>query len=309
MESRFSKLNKLVASAQLSPKLRTVADYVINNLDTCRFLTANELAKTADVSYSTVIRLAATLGFSGYPDFQKFLRSAFDDNLESISDNIVVPSQRIDEIIARGTTAPVNDIVAAHVFSNIQSTLANNPEAQFKKACKIILASDQKYILSERGCASVASFLNLIMRQMVPHVHNYIGYGQNIFDFVSDLGENDCVLQLLEIPYRVIVLCTGDMGFGAAKTYDIEVWLPWQNTYREISSCSNCEDFQARRMGMKYKPADGGKARFVHTLNGSGLAIGRTLIAVMENYQNEDGSITVPEALRPYVGGMEKVTL
>ena len=89
----------------------------------------------------------------------------------------------------------------------------------------------------------------------------------------------------LEIPYRVIVLCTGDMGFGAAKTYDIEVWLPWQNTYREISSCSNCEDFQARRMGMKYKPADGGKARFVHTLNGSGLAIGRTLIAVMENYQ------------------------
>lgn len=116
------------------------------------------------------------------------------------------------------------------------------------------------------------------------------------------------ILQLLEIPYRVIVLCTGDMGFGAAKTYDIEVWLPWQNTYREISSCSNCEDFQARRMGMKYKPADGGKARFVHTLNGSGLAIGRTLIAVMENYQNEDGSITVPKALRPYVGGIEKIS-
>lgn len=116
------------------------------------------------------------------------------------------------------------------------------------------------------------------------------------------------ILQLLEIPYRVIVLCTGDMGFGAAKTYDIEVWLPWQNTYREISSCSNCEDFQARRMGMKYKPADGGKARFVHTLNGSGLAIGRTLIAVMENYQNEDGSITVPKVLRPYVGGIERIS-
>ncbi len=114
------------------------------------------------------------------------------------------------------------------------------------------------------------------------------------------------VLQLLGIPYRVIVLCTGDMGFGAAKTYDIEVWLPSQNTYREISSCSNCEDFQARRMGIKYKPADGGKARFIHTLNGSGLAIGRTLIALMENYQNADGSITVPEALRPYVGGLER---
>ena len=116
------------------------------------------------------------------------------------------------------------------------------------------------------------------------------------------------VLQLLGIPYRVIVLCTGDMGFGAAKTYDIEVWLPSQNTYREISSCSNCEDFQARRMGIKYKPADGGKARFIHTLNGSGLAIGRTLIAIMENYQNADGSITVPEALRPYVGGLERVS-
>lgn len=115
------------------------------------------------------------------------------------------------------------------------------------------------------------------------------------------------VLSLLGIPYRVICLCTGDMGFGAAKTYDIEVWLPSQNCYREISSCSNCEDFQARRMGTKYRPSAGGKPRFVHTLNGSGIAIGRCLIAIMENYQNEDGSITVPEALRSYAGGMEKV--
>lgn len=115
------------------------------------------------------------------------------------------------------------------------------------------------------------------------------------------------VLQLLGIPYRVICLCTGDMGFGAAKTYDIEVWLPSQNCYREISSCSNCEDFQARRMGTKYRPANGGKPRFIHTLNGSGIAIGRCLIALVENYQNEDGSITVPEALRPYAGGMETV--
>ena len=115
------------------------------------------------------------------------------------------------------------------------------------------------------------------------------------------------VLQLLGIPYRVICLCTGDMGFGAAKTYDIEVWLPSQNCYREISSCSNCEDFQARRMGTKYRPATGTKPRFVHTLNGSGIAIGRCLIALMENYQNADGSITVPEVLRPYAGGMELV--
>lgn len=115
------------------------------------------------------------------------------------------------------------------------------------------------------------------------------------------------ILQTLEIPYRVILLCTGDMGFASAKTYDIEVWLPSQNCYREISSCSNCEDFQSRRMGTKYRPGDGGKARFVHTLNGSGMAIGRCLIALMENFQNEDGSITVPKALRPYVGGMGKV--
>ncbi|MDO4218585.1 MAG: serine--tRNA ligase [Synergistaceae bacterium] len=115
------------------------------------------------------------------------------------------------------------------------------------------------------------------------------------------------VLQLLEIPYRVIVLSTGDMGFGAAKTYDIEVWLPSQKTYREISSCSNCEDFQARRLNLKYKPLDGSRPRLVHTLNGSGLAIGRTLIAVLENYQQPDGSVNIPTVLRPYLGNLEKI--
>lgn len=115
------------------------------------------------------------------------------------------------------------------------------------------------------------------------------------------------VLQLLEIPYRVIVLSTGDMGFGAAKTYDIEVWLPSQKMYREISSCSNCEDFQARRLNMRYKPNNGAKPRLVHTLNGSGLAIGRTLIAVLENYQQADGSVVIPSVLRPYLGNIEKI--
>ena len=108
------------------------------------------------------------------------------------------------------------------------------------------------------------------------------------------------VLELLEIPYRTVLLCTGDMGFSAAQTYDIEVWLPGENAYREISSCSNCGDFQARRMGTRFK--DGKKKRLVHTLNGSGLAIGRLLIAVVENYQREDGSFDVPEALKPYLG-------
>ena len=113
----------------------------------------------------------------------------------------------------------------------------------------------------------------------------------------------ETVLQQLGLPYRVMALCTGDMGFGAAKTYDLEVWLPAQNTYREISSVSNCEAFQARRLQARFKNAQG-KNELVHTLNGSGLAVGRTLVAVLENYQNEDGSVTVPEVLRPYMGGI-----
>ena len=120
-------------------------------------------------------------------------------------------------------------------------------------------------------------------------------------------GNAEEVLQGLGLPYRVIVLCTGDMGFGSAKTYDVEVWLPSQNCYREISSCSNCVDFQARRMNTRYRPADGGKPRYVHTLNGSGLAIGRTLIAVLENCQNADGSVDLPEALVPYMGGVKHI--
>ena len=115
------------------------------------------------------------------------------------------------------------------------------------------------------------------------------------------------MLKRLGLPFRTMTLCTGDMGFGARKTYDIEVWLPGQNAYREISSCSVCGDFQARRMDARYR-APGEKAtRFVHTLNGSGTAVGRALIAVLENYQNEDGSVTIPEVLRPYMGGLEKI--
>lgn len=116
------------------------------------------------------------------------------------------------------------------------------------------------------------------------------------------VGHAEAVLKLLELPYRVVALCGGDMGFGATKTYDLEVWLPAQNTYREISSCSNCEAFQARRMPARFKNAQG-KNELVHTLNGSGLAVGRTLVAVLENHQNADGSVTVPEVLRPYLGG------
>jgi len=122
------------------------------------------------------------------------------------------------------------------------------------------------------------------------------------------VGNAEEVLKRLELPYRVVLLATGDTGFAAAKTYDLEVWLPGQGKYREISSCSNCEAFQARRAEIRYRPASGGKAEFAHTLNGSGLAVGRSLIAVLENCQEADGSVTIPPALRPYLDGLERIT-
>jgi len=121
------------------------------------------------------------------------------------------------------------------------------------------------------------------------------------------VGHAEKILQLLELPYRKMLLCTGDMGFGSAKTYDLEVWIPAQNTYREISSCSNMESFQARRMQARFRNAQG-KAELLHTLNGSGLAVGRTLVAILENYQNADGTVTVPAALKPYLGGLEQIS-
>jgi len=136
-----------------------------------------------------------------------------------------------------------------------------------------------------------------------------IAHPEKSYEALEEMvGHAENILKALELPYRVVSLCTGDMGFGAAKTYDLEVWLPAQNTYREISSVSNCEAFQARRMQARFR-SDGGKPELVHTLNGSGLAVGRTLVAVLENYQNADGSVTVPAALRPYMGGRETLKL
>ncbi len=135
-----------------------------------------------------------------------------------------------------------------------------------------------------------------------------IAHPEASWDLLEELtGHAEAVLQGLGLPYRVVSLCSGDLGFSAARTYDLEVWLPGQEWYREISSCSNFADFQARRARIRFKPAGGGKARFVHTLNGSGLAIGRTLVAVLENYQQRDGSVVVPEVLRPYMGGLELI--
>ena len=131
----------------------------------------------------------------------------------------------------------------------------------------------------------------------------------NSYEEHESLTQNaERVLELLGLPYRVVVLCTADTGFSSAKTYDIEVWVPSENTYREISSCSNFEGFQARRASIRYRPKEGGKTRFVHTLNGSGLAVGRTVIGILENYQQADGSVTIPEVLVPYMGGVTKIS-
>jgi seryl-tRNA synthetase len=128
------------------------------------------------------------------------------------------------------------------------------------------------------------------------------------YDELEKMVQNaEEVLKQLKLPYRVVELCTGDMGFASAKTYDLEVWLPGQNTYREISSCSNCEDFQARRANIRYRKKEKRRPLFVHTLNGSGLAVGRTLVAVLENYQQEDGSVIIPDVLRGYMGGLERI--
>jgi seryl-tRNA synthetase len=130
---------------------------------------------------------------------------------------------------------------------------------------------------------------------------------QSDAELESMVANAEEVLRRLEIPYRVVLHCAGDMGFAAAKSYDLEVWLPGQGKYREISSCSNCETFQARRLDLKYRPQGGGRPDFCHTLNGSGLAVGRTLIAVIENYQEADGSVTIPKALHPYMSGIERI--
>jgi seryl-tRNA synthetase len=151
-----------------------------------------------------------------------------------------------------------------------------------------------------RGMIRQHQFDKVEMVQIAHPEHSYAALEEMV-------GQAEAVLQALELPYRVMTLCTGDMGFGSTKTYDLEVWLPAQNAYREISSCSNCEAFQARRMQARFRNAQG-KPELVHTLNGSGVAVGRAMVAVLENHQRADGSIAIPAALRPYLGGAEVLT-
>ena len=196
-----------------------------------------------------------------------------------------------------------------YLIPTAEVTLTNTVAGQIlpEKALPLKLTAHSPCFRSEagshgkdtRGLIRQHQFDKVEMVQIVHPEQSYAALEEMV-------GHAENILKALELPYRVITLCTGDMGFGAAKTYDLEVWVPAQNTYREISSCSNCEDFQARRMKARFKD-ENGKNRLVHTLNGSGLAVGRALVAVLENHQNADGSINIPAALRPYLGGLEKL--
>jgi len=201
------------------------------------------------------------------------------------------------------------NVVTQYLISTSEITLTNTVRDSIVDAAAlpIKLTAHSPCFRSEagaygrdtRGMIRQHQFDKVEMVQIVAPETSYDALEQMV-------GHAEAILQKLELPYRVVTLCTGDMGFTAAKTYDLEVWLPAQNTYREISSCSNTESFQARRMQARYRNAQG-KPELVHTLNGSGLAVGRTLVAVLENFQNADGSVTVPTALRPYLGGVERL--
>ena len=232
-------------------------------------------------------------------------------NAETMRGTGQLPKFEADLFAAKkgGQEGDVADNAALYLIPTSEVTLTNFvrdeivPEAQLP----IRLTAHSPCFRSEAGSAGKDTRGMIRQHQFDKVEMVQITHPERSYEALEEMTRHaEAILQKLGLPYRVVLLCTGDMGFGAAKTYDLEVWLPAQNTYREISSVSNCEAFQARRLQARFKNAQG-KNELVHTLNGSGLAVGRTLVAVLENYQNADGSITVPEALRPYMGGAELV--
>ncbi len=246
----------------------------------------------------------------GTGQLPKFENDLF--KIPRLSDSVDLSSAHIDS--STGTVTGKFDLLEEDPFYLIPTsevTLTNTVRDEIVplEALPIKLTAHTPCFRSEAG--SYGKDTKGMIRQhqfdkveMVQIVHPETSYAA-LEEMVSH-AEN--ILKALELPYRVVSLCTGDMGFSAAKTYDLEVWLPAQNTYREISSVSNCEAFQARRLQARFRNAQG-KTEFVHTLNGSGLAVGRTLVAVLENYQNADGSVTIPTVLRPYMNGLEKISI
>ncbi|WP_338618159.1 serine--tRNA ligase [Pigmentiphaga sp. CHJ604] len=212
--------------------------------------------------------------------------------------------ESVDE---NGNAVPREDL---YLISTSEITLTNTVRGEIVNAesLPIKLTAHTPCFRSEAGSAGRDTRGMIRQHQFDKVEMVQIVHPERSYDALEEMvGHAEAVLRKLELPYRVVLLCTGDMGFGAAKTYDLEVWLPAQGAYREISSVSNCEAFQARRLQARFRNAQG-KPELLHTLNGSGLAVGRALVAVLENYQQADGSIVVPRALRPYMGGVERLT-
>ena len=233
-------------------------------------------------------------------------------NAETLVGTTQLPKFEADMFAVKKGGVDADDPAAAerlYLISTAEITLTNSVRGEIlpAEALPIRLTAHSPCFRSEAG--SYGKDTRGMIRQhqfdkveMVQVVHP-----EKSYDALEEMtGHAEKILQRLELPYRVVALCTGDIGFASAKTYDLEVWLPAQNTYREISSCSNCEAFQARRMQARFRNAQG-KPELVHTLNGSGLAVGRTLVAVLENYQRADGGIDIPGALRPYMGGLDTI--
>lgn len=213
-----------------------------------------------------------------------------------------------EDLFAAKKGGAYSDLEQMYLVPTAEVTLTNSVSGQILKAADlpIFLTAHTPCFRSEAG-AYGRDTRGMIRQHQFDKVEMVkIVRPEESYDQLESLTHDaEVILQKLNLPYRVMALSTGDIGFGSCKTYDLEVWIPAQNCYREISSCSNCEDFQARRMSARFKD-ENGRTRYVHTLNGSGLAVGRTLVAVLENYQNADGSVTIPEALRPYMNGQGK---
>ncbi|RGF84888.1 MurR/RpiR family transcriptional regulator [Ruminococcus sp. OF03-6AA] len=184
-----NRLQNLIISAQLTPKEKEVADYVLENLQKCCFMTSTELAGELNVSYSSVIRLTKTLGFTGYPDFQNFLRETYAEQSRDVDTGILIPAERIEAIKKKEHKATVQDTVCAYTLSNIQSTIASNTEEQYRKASSILINSGVKYIFSSRGSTCVGEFLNTILRQTLPHVYNYGSHGRTCLTLPATWGK------------------------------------------------------------------------------------------------------------------------
>ncbi len=307
--AKLSGARFVVLSAQLARLERALASFMLD-------LQTTEFGYT-EISPPLLVRDETAFGTGQLPKFKDDLFRTFPLDEETRSRFILelMPEKLPSDASVRDSVVAAIDIVGANPASRWLIPTAEVPltnlvagEILDEDALPLRFTAHTPCFRSEAGAAGKDTRGMIRQHQfykveLVSIVHP--DKSENEHERMTNAAEE--VLKRLELPYRVMTLCTGDMGFSARKTYDIEVWLPGQGRYREISSCSNCGDFQARRMNARFRPKGEKGTRFVHTLNGSGLAVGRTLIAVLENYQRADGSVVVPDALRPYMGGADRI--